>query len=659
MKKLSYLSLLLAFAGLTIFSACKDDDDAKPAAPTATAPSSIPSVTVGGSVDITFTVNTPGGYKSASVTQSAGSATISSQPTAGDQTGSVVVSYTAGTTAGAASVTITVTDNSDQTVAQNATVNVSASPVPTISDIPETATVAAGGLLGPVTANLAAEDGLASLSVTKNGQAFGTDVTYSGETSATYDFQYQTSVEEANSTITFVFTVTDSNGDTNTATHVLTVGDLPTKDVFSSAEGTGTVTWSSDTVYVLRGFVFVNDGQVLTIEPGTVIKGQPGQGSGASALIVARGGKIMAEGTAESPIIFTGLADDLNGSVPNEENALWGGVILLGKATNNNNSIANEKSIEGLPTTDDRSLYGGSADDDNSGIMRYVSIRHGGSVIGSDNEINGLTLGSVGSGTTLENIEIFANLDDGIEFFGGTANLKNAVVSLCGDDGIDLDEGYRGKIQKVLVWHTTQTVSSSDPRGGEWDGGVGADEEAMPFGSPSMANITLVLEDDNEQEVTQKEAFLFRDNIAGGLYNSIIVGHQGAAAVEFRADKESSFDRYLADELNISNNIFYNVNGVTDGANFANLFNVKEENGTATPADVTAFETDMTTNNTFVNPGFGTGVSRFTPTASEVTSDLMTGLPTGLDDLSYKGAIDPGATDPFFKDWTLTYDAIQ
>jgi len=222
--------------------------------------------------------------------------------------------------------------------------------------------------------------------------------------------------------------------------------------------GTGTVTWSSDKTYLLDGFVFVNDGQILTIEAGTVIQGKTGQGSLSSALIVARGGKIIAEGSSDRSIVFTVEGDDLEGSVPLESSGLWGGLIILGNATVNTPS--GESFIEGLPISEPRGVYGGSFDDDNSGILRFVSIRHGGTNIGEGNEINGLTLGGVGRKTTIDHIEVVSNADDGIEFFGGTVNCSNLAAAFCGDDAFDFDEGYSGKCQFLLgILHTSSGLT--------------------------------------------------------------------------------------------------------------------------------------------------------------------------------------------------------
>ena len=216
-------------------------------------------------------------------------------------------------------------------------------------------------------------------------------------------------------------------------------------------------TWTANNVYVLAGKVVVEDGITLTIEPGTIIKGQKGTGSLASALIVARGAKIMAEGTSEKPIIFTSIDDNIAvgqqaGTNLNESNnGLWGGVLILGYAKGSFKGDVTEVQIEGIPAGDTFGLYGGDDDDDNSGIFTYVSIRHGGALIGEGNEINGLTLGAVGRGTVIENIEVVANFDDGVEFFGGTVNASNLLIWAQGDDAIDIDQAYGGTIDNSLV----------------------------------------------------------------------------------------------------------------------------------------------------------------------------------------------------------------
>ena len=218
---------------------------------------------------------------------------------------------------------------------------------------------------------------------------------------------------------------------------------------------TANTTWEKGNVYVLASRIIVTDGATLTIEPGTIIKGQAGTGANATVLVIARGGKIMAEGTASEPIIFTSVADEIQpGEIdgPNLDSdldGLWGGVIVLGKAPIS--ADADAVQIEGIPASDPNGLYGGSVADDNSGVIKYISIRHGGTNIGEGNEINGLTLGGVGSGTVIENIEVIANQDDGVEWFGGTVNVKNVIVWNSGDDALDTDQAWSGTMDNFIV----------------------------------------------------------------------------------------------------------------------------------------------------------------------------------------------------------------
>ena len=210
-------------------------------------------------------------------------------------------------------------------------------------------------------------------------------------------------------------------------------------------------TWTADRVYTLQGKVVVSEGVTLTIEPGTIIKGAKGTGSLASALIVSRGGKLLAEGTADKPIVMTSVEDNIaigqkaGTNLTEIDNSLWGGLIVLGKAPISATSGA-EAQIEGIPADDSYGAYGGSDETDNSGVIKYVSVRHGGALIGDGNEINGITLGGVGSGTVIQYVEVVGNLDDGIEFFGGAVNLSYGLVWGQGDDGYDIDQSYSGTI---------------------------------------------------------------------------------------------------------------------------------------------------------------------------------------------------------------------
>lgn len=274
-------------------------------------------------------------------------------------------------------------------------------------------------------------------------------------------------------------TIYQTGGDTGT--------DTKTEVVVKAGGIALDETWTSDKIYVLDRKVVVQDGVTLTIEAGTIIKGRAGTGSLASALIIARGGKIDAQGTASSPIIFTSESDNIDagetaGTNLNVNNrGLWGGLIILGYAPCSLKGDVEETQIEGIPADDTFGLYGGNDPTDNSGIIKYVSIRHGGALIGEGNEINGLTLGGIGSGTVIDNVEIVANVDDGVEFFGGTVNPTNLLVWGQGDDGLDIDQAYSGTIDNAVV-----VLGDASDHAMEIDGGEGTAEAAF-----TMKNITL------------------------------------------------------------------------------------------------------------------------------------------------------------------------
>lgn len=251
----------------------------------------------------------------------------------------------------------------------------------------------------------------------------------------------------------FTFTSCEEDEPTPPVTNTVVLEDNE-KEITSNI--TVDTRWYKDTIYILSNRVFVESGAELTIDAGTVIKGGPGAGQNATALIVARGAKINAVGTASEPIIFTSTADpiqpgELTSVMPNNLQGLWGGVIILGNAPISVAGNVEEAAIEGIPATDSKGKYGGTNIDDNSGVIKYISIRHGGSDIGEGNEINGLTLGGVGRLTEIENVEVVANKDDGIEFFGGSVNVTNALVWNNGDDAIDTDQAWSGTLTNVVI----------------------------------------------------------------------------------------------------------------------------------------------------------------------------------------------------------------
>jgi len=220
-------------------------------------------------------------------------------------------------------------------------------------------------------------------------------------------------------------------------------------------------TWTNDRIWIMDGKVVVRAGGVLNIEAGTIIKAENGSGVDATVLVIGKGGQINAIGTADAPIIFTDIDDEISyadkGLSPNRvpsDMGKWGSIVVLGNAAVGTD--AGTADIEGIATGYDWTTYGGSDDADNSGSLSYVSIRHSGQEIGGGDELQGLTLGGVGSGTLIENIEIVGSNDDGIEIFGGSVNVNNLFIYYNGDDGIDLDQAYKGTIQNaVVVMHSS------------------------------------------------------------------------------------------------------------------------------------------------------------------------------------------------------------
>lgn len=324
--------------------------------------------------------------------------------------------------------------------------------------------------------------------------------------------------------------------------------------------GNLTYSWTNDNVYVLDGYVFLEEGAVLSIEAGTVIRAleTPTTGDNSSALIITRGAEIYAQGTAQQPIIFTASVDDLldDGDLTNEDVGLWGGVLILGEAT-----VARpggEGICDGFDITDPRIVYGGINDTDNSGVFSYVSIRHGGAQLNVGAESNGLTLAGVGNETQIDHVEVFAAQDDGFEFFGGTVNAYYLVATNCHDDAFDIDLGYRGIGQ---FWYGVQSFLP-DPfdigRLLEIDGA--RPDSLAPFAQPNLANLTLIGSTTFEDGDPFKGIFL-RDNAGGIIRNSVIVNATDFGLV--LEDRDDTVDgdvwaRFQAGDLQFVNNVWNN-----------------------------------------------------------------------------------------------------
>ena len=235
--------------------------------------------------------------------------------------------------------------------------------------------------------------------------------------------------------------------------------------------------WGAEQQYILDELVMVEPGVTLSIEPGAIIRGRAG-----SALVIMRGGKLHAKGTASRPILFT--SDQNPGS---RQPGDWGGVVLLGSAPINWGAAM----IEGFAVGDPRGAYGGSDAAYSCGVLEYVRIEFAGFEALANQELNGLTLGGCGEQTIVRNIQVHRALDDGIEIFGGSVNLSRIVITQTGDDGLDWDEGWRGNAQFVIVQQTESGDNAFEGDNQQADGRSGT-ENAEPRSRPTIYNATLI-----------------------------------------------------------------------------------------------------------------------------------------------------------------------
>ena len=259
-------------------------------------------------------------------------------------------------------------------------------------------------------------------------------------------------------------------------------------------------TWTSDKRYLLRGGVFVRQGATLTIQAGTIIFGE---GASLGMLVIAQGAKIMAMGTQDDPIIFTSDAEP--GS---QARAQWGGLIINGYAPINTGETAEGEGGTGV--------YGGNDPTDDGGVLRYVRVEYAGNEFTPENELNGIAFQAVGSGTTVEYVQVHYNKDDGIEMFGGAVDLKHCVVTGCADDSFDWMDGWQGRAQFCVI----QQAHDDADQGIEADNRSG-NNDAQPRSNPTLYNFTIIggrRSEGDEGDV----GCLFRAGTAVTFCNSIV-----------------------------------------------------------------------------------------------------------------------------------------
>ncbi len=284
---------------------------------------------------------------------------------------------------------------------------------------------------------------------------------------------------------------------------------VPGQDLNIKGSITTNTVWAAKNKYLLEGFVYVEPGITLTIEPGTIIKGDKAT---KATLIIKPGAKLIAEGTQTKPIVFT--SNQAKGS---RNYGDWGGLIMLGNAKVNKSPAT----IEGENIT----TFGGTNDADNSGILKYVRIEFAGIAFETDKEVNGLTMGGVGSGTTIDYVQVSFTGDDAFEWFGGSVNAKHLISFKNLDDDFDTDWGYSGLVQYGLAYRDPKVAdqcSCSDSNGFESDNDASG-SDAQPQTKCKFANMSIFIAD-GTPDAKFRSAYRLRRNSALSVYNSVAVG---------------------------------------------------------------------------------------------------------------------------------------
>ncbi|MHB1179307.1 MAG: hypothetical protein ACYCZO_13360 [Daejeonella sp.] len=336
-------------------------------------------------------------------------------------------------------------------------------------------------------------------------------------------------------------------------------GGGTTKAIVEVPAGNITVNtkWTKDKIYRLNGFVRIGrdakntqnqpavEGITLEIEAGTVIIGDR---ESKGTLIIQRGNKIMAQGTASSPIVFT---SEKNPGF--REAGDWGGVVICGKAINNQSG--GEAELEGQYGA----WHGGTTDNDNSGVLKYVRIEYAGTPINPNQEVNSLTMGSVGSGTVIENIQCSYGLDDAFEWFGGTVNCKYLIAYRGLDDDFDVDFGFRGTVQFAIGIRDANAADQSGSNGFEVDND-GSGTSAAPFTSAQFSNITVIgPKKDKDKTVSAQfqNALHLRRNNKIKIYNSVFVAYPNGLFIDGAGTTANASNN----ELVFKNNVLTGVDG--------------------------------------------------------------------------------------------------
>ncbi len=401
----------------------------------------------------------------------------------------------------------------------------------------------------------------------------------------------------------------------------VTTAEEPSGPNILEGKITGNLTLKADREHVLRGAVYVENDATLTIEPGTTIFGE---GVSNGTLIIARGSRIMAEGTPDAPIVFT--SDALEGS---RGRGQWGGLIINGRAPSNQGITFGEG---------DTGAFGGNNPTDSSGVLKYVRVEFAGIEFSPDNELNGIAFQGVGSGTVVNYVQVHFNQDDGIEMFGGTVNIKHALVTGARDDSFDWTDGWTGKGQ---FWIAQQ-------RGDEADNGFENDNssknnDATPRSAPTIYNATLI---GDPQGPTSDTGMLIREGAAGIYRNIIVHGFKNKAGLDI--DNASTIAQANSGNLTIQNTIFSN----NQPGNFAEPDEDFDEAAWAMDPTFNNLEADAKLNNPFAQSG-----PDFRPAADSpaVNGAIPVASPPGdgfFEPVNFIGGMGPN--DNWTEGWTTT-----
>lgn len=300
------------------------------------------------------------------------------------------------------------------------------------------------------------------------------------------------------------------------------------------------LTLTADREWLLRGGVFIGDDETpttLTIEPGTTVYGES---STDGMLVVTRSSRLVADGTADAPIVFT--SSKAEGERARGD---WGGIILNGRAPVNSCAGATDATgpceAFGEGGT---GFYGGDDADDDSGVLRYVRVEFAGTLLSPDNELNGIAFQGVGAGTTIDYVQVHMNADDGVEFFGGTANARHLLITGVGDDSLDWTDGWTGNLQFAVL----QQYSDAGDQGIEADNNAEVNT-AAPVSHPTLSNVTVIGSPDSS---ASDIGILLREGTAADLHNIVVVGFNEAC---LDIDSDATWAEALGGGLTIRNSL--------------------------------------------------------------------------------------------------------